>query len=296
VARPRGEPTVEREDRGAHDPRTGGSVTAARFAEIAADSSGAAFVLAAAAVGFVHTLAGPDHNLPFVAMAKARGWKWRKTLVVTLACGVGHVLSSLLLAAGGVALGASFEVAAGKVAGLADARATFATWLLIAFGLLYTAWGLKKAARSHAHVHPHAHADGTVHAHEHVHEKAHVHPHVALAVAATRGGGGAAKAGEAAPRRSITPWLLFTLFVFGPCEPLLPLVLAPQVAGNRGVGVAVVVAFTLATLVAMVAAVFVGVRSLSFATGPRFATLARYQHALAGAMVLGCGVAMKFGL
>jgi len=257
-----------------------------RLAELAADGSAAAFVAAAAVVGLVHTLAGPDHYLPFVALAKAKSWKWRKTLVVTLLCGVGHVLSSLLLAAGGVALGASFEVAAGKVGGLADARATFATWLLIVFGTLYTAWGLKKAARSHVHVHPHAHADGTVHAHEHRHERAHVHPHVALAVAAT----------SRAPRRSITPWLLFTLFVFGPCEPLLPLVLAPQVAGNRGVGVAVVVAFTLATLAAMVAAVFVGVKSLSFATGPRFATLARFQHALAGAMVLACGVAMKFGL
>ena len=44
-------------------------MSAARFAEIAADGSGAAFVLAAAAVGFVHTLAGPDHYLPFVAIA-----------------------------------------------------------------------------------------------------------------------------------------------------------------------------------------------------------------------------------
>jgi len=251
------------------------------------DSSTLTFVAAAATVGLVHTLAGPDHYLPFVAMAKARGWRWRKTLVITLVCGVGHVLSSLLLAAGGVALGATFEVAAAKVDGLADSRATFATWLLIAFGSIYAAWGLKKAARSHAHAHPHAHADGTVHAHAHVHEKAHAHPHVALAEAAASGD---------APRPSITPWILFTLFVFGPCEPLLPLVLAPQVAGNRGVGVAVVVAFTLATLAAMVAAVFVGVKSLSFATGPRFATLARFQHALAGLMVLACGVAMKFGL
>ena len=245
-----------------------------------------AFVAAAATVGFVHTLAGPDHYLPFVAMAKARRWTWRKTLVVTLLCGLGHVLSSLLLAAGGVALGASFEAAAAKVDGLADSRAAFATWLLIAFGSLYAAWGFKKAARAGAHAHPHAHADGTVHAHEHVHEKAHVHPHVALAAAAT----------AAAPKRSLTPWLLFTIFVFGPCEPLLPLVLAPQVAGQRGAWLLVVVAFTAATLVAMVAAVFVGVRSLAFATGPRFATLARFQHALAGLMVLACGVAMKFGL
>ena len=30
--------------------------------------------LTAAAIAFVHTLLGPDHYLPFVAMAKARGW------------------------------------------------------------------------------------------------------------------------------------------------------------------------------------------------------------------------------
>ena len=33
----------------------------------------------AASIGFVHTLLGPDHYLPFVAMSRAGGWSARKT-------------------------------------------------------------------------------------------------------------------------------------------------------------------------------------------------------------------------
>ncbi|MSR45775.1 MAG: hypothetical protein EXS13_01690 [Planctomycetes bacterium] len=247
------------------------------------DVSSGSLVAVAATVGLVHTLAGPDHWLPFVAMAKAGGWTRRKTLVVTLLCGLGHVGGSLLLAASGVALGFSFEAAAEHVAGLAAARDSIATWLLIAFGAIYAAWGLKKAARHEQHVHAHAHADGTVHAHVHAHEAAaHLHPHVAVAARS--------------PRRVLTPWILFSIFVFGPCEPLLPLVLAPQLAGQRGAWVAIVVAFTLATLLAMTAAVLFGLRATSLLARPRFVRLARFQHAIAGLLVLACGVAMRCGL
>ena len=31
-------------------------------------------VLAAAALGVVHTLLGPDHYLPFIFLSRARGW------------------------------------------------------------------------------------------------------------------------------------------------------------------------------------------------------------------------------
>ena len=34
----------------------------------------------AAALGFVHTILGPDHYLPFIVMAKARQWKMYKTM------------------------------------------------------------------------------------------------------------------------------------------------------------------------------------------------------------------------
>ena len=42
-------------------------------------------LVTAASIGVVHTLLGPDHYLPFVAMAKARGWSLARTLRITLA-------------------------------------------------------------------------------------------------------------------------------------------------------------------------------------------------------------------
>ena len=34
-------------------------------------------ILTAVSIGFVHTLVGPDHYLPFVAMSAARNWSAR---------------------------------------------------------------------------------------------------------------------------------------------------------------------------------------------------------------------------
>ncbi|MCK4502889.1 MAG: hypothetical protein KAU22_07615, partial [Desulfuromonadales bacterium] len=65
------------------------------------------FVLAgtAASIGFLHTILGPDHYLPFIAMAKARSWSGAKTAVITILCGLGHVLGSILLGLVGVFFG-----------------------------------------------------------------------------------------------------------------------------------------------------------------------------------------------
>jgi nickel/cobalt exporter len=49
----------------------------------------------AVALGFIHTLLGPDHYIPFGVMAKARQWALKKTLVIAFFSGLGHVLSSL---------------------------------------------------------------------------------------------------------------------------------------------------------------------------------------------------------
>ena len=62
-------------------------------------------VIAAASIGFVHTLLGPDHYLPFIVIAKARKWSLAKTLWLTLACGIGHVGSSVLVGVIGIVLG-----------------------------------------------------------------------------------------------------------------------------------------------------------------------------------------------
>ena len=231
--------------------------------------------LTAASLGFVHALLAPDHYLPFAFMARAGGWSRTKTLAVTLACGVGHVLSSVVLGAVGIGLG----MAVAHLEAVESFRGQLAAWALIAFGLVYFVWGLRRALRHRPHTHVHAHAGGTVHSHTHIHETDHVHIHARE---------GKATAGSAA---NLTPWVLFTIFAFGPCEPLIPLVMVPA-AQESWSGVALVAGvFGLATLATMVAAVLVCQMSLERL---RLGSLERYTHALAGAALALCGGAIQF--
>ena len=98
---------------------------------------------AAFGVGVVHTLLGPDHYLPFIMLAKARGWSRLQTVLVTSACGLGHVASSVIL--GG--LGIVFGLAVGRIDDLESGRGPLAAWALVAFGLAYALWGLRHALR-----------------------------------------------------------------------------------------------------------------------------------------------------
>jgi sulfite exporter TauE/SafE len=202
----------------------------------------------AATIGFLHTLCGPDHYLPFAAMSQVGGWSLRKTLVVTLLCGVGHVASSTFLGAIGIALGTAV-VKLEMLNSIERSRGDFAGWFLVAFGLMYSVWGIVQAIRNRPHTHLHGHSDGTVHAHVHVHQGEHLHPHPAFV--APRAPTSFEPAAAATPIRSITPWVLFTIFLFGPCEPLIPLVMYPAAKANF-IGIAIVTAlFGAATLVTM---------------------------------------------
>lgn len=237
-------------------------------------------LLTAGTLGVTHTLLGPDHYVPFLALARAGDWRLGRTLGVTLLCGIGHVLGSVALGALGLALGwavsgmEAFEAFRGEIAG----------WLLLGFGLAYGAWGLRRAIRNRPHSHLHAHADGTVHRHRHTHHRGHVHVHRPLPGEGEAGAGGT---------RAMTPWVLFVLFVFGPCEPLIPVLMAPAAEGSAW-GVALVAAvFAAATLGTMLAVVTVGYYGLSrFA----FGRLERYSHALAGLALAACGLAIQLGL
>ena len=60
----------------------------------------------AAAIAFIHTLIVPDHYLVFVALGKARNWTLSKTLRITSICGIGHVLSSVVIGSIGIFFGA----------------------------------------------------------------------------------------------------------------------------------------------------------------------------------------------
>lgn len=261
--------------------------------------------LTAASIGFVHTLLGPDHYLPFVALAKARRWSASRTATVTLACGIGHVLSSILIGTIGIAAGSAVD----RLLHVESWRGDIAAWLLFGFGLAYLAWGVKRALRGETHSHDHIHADGTRHRHVHDHRLApHVHPH-------PREGSGSpavalefhpvcAPVGNAplrspiampapAPAAIITPWALFIVFVFGPCEPLIPVLMYPA-ADSNWTGVAIVcAAFGFATLATMLGVVMLLRRGLD-ALGTRFDGMERWSHALAGATLSACAAAIIF--
>lgn len=275
-------------------------------------------------LGFVHTVCGPDHYLPFVAMSKVGRWSLRKTIGITLLCGVGHVGSSVVLGTVGVAFGLMLF----KLERVEEIRGGIVPWLLIAFGWTYFVWGVVQAVRNHPHTHPHLHLDGTVHSHEHVHQAEHLHAHdvgatllsavpvaadfapsapseltqAAIGNSATRtarnpyrapSGSGEGNPATGQPARpSLTPWVLFTIFIFGPCEPLIPVLMYPAAKADPLAIVIVTALFGFATLVTMTGMV---VFLRAGAAAVPFRWLDRYNHALAGAIVLGCGVAIKMG-
>jgi ABC-type nickel/cobalt efflux system permease component RcnA len=229
------------------------------------------WLLAGTAVflGFFHTLIGPDHYLPFIAMAKARQWPLRKTLMISFFSGLGHVLSSVLLGFLGLALG----IAVSKLETAESWRGNAAAWLFIGFGFAYLIWGLHRAIKNKPHHHAHAHADGAVHDHLHQHESEHVHVH------------------ERREKANITPWVLFTIFVFGPCEPLIPLIMYPAAKHSLAGVVLVAGTFAVATIATMLAIIALSTWGLSFV---RLGRLERYAHALAGGAIFLSGLAVQF--
>jgi sulfite exporter TauE/SafE len=223
----------------------------------------------AATIGFLHTLFGPDHYLPFIVMSKARKWSRVKTIWITTLCGIGHVLGSVILGLIGVAVG----VAISSIEVIESVRGELAAWMFIAFGLLYFVWGLKKAIRNKPHTHSHLHADGTSHSHTHAHEKEHLHPH------------------ESTEKKNITPWVLFTIFVFGPCEPLIPLLMYPAVMDSFWGVVIVAIIFGSVTILTMLSIVMIALWGVALIP---FGKLERYAHAFAGAAICLSGVAIQF--
>ncbi len=261
-------------------------------------------VAAAASIGFFHTLLGPDHYLPFIVMSRSGKWSRRKTSLITFLCGLGHVMSSIVLGFIGVALGLAIT----NIEAFESFRGNLAAWCLIAFGLVYFLWGVKRAIRNKPHEHLHSHGDGTDHIHKHTHMKEHVHPHVEL----SKDSGGESSSHEyhekgnegtsnkvtgnedrrsARGMKETTPWILFTIFIFGPCEPLIPLLMYPAARGSLWGLILVTVIFTVVTIATMMVIVLATLSGISFMPVKK---MERYSHALAGATVFLCGISIAF--
>ncbi len=121
----------------------------------------------AASLGFIHTLAGPDHYIPFIVIGRARNWSKMKTLWITFISGLGHVGSSVVIGAIGIAFGIGVD----KIENMESTRGDIVGWAFIIFGLAYLGYGIWRAVRfkPHTHIHFHQEAKAHVHKHDHLH-------------------------------------------------------------------------------------------------------------------------------
>ncbi|WEK21720.1 MAG: hypothetical protein P0Y49_11305 [Candidatus Pedobacter colombiensis] len=220
--------------------------------------------ITAITISFFHTASGPDHYLPFIVLSRSRKWSMPKTISLTVICGFGHILSSVLLGLFGVFLGWQLN----RITWFQDIRANVSSWALLGFGLLYLLYGLRQAYLNK----PHKHFDvmgEDVYVFEHQH-------------------------GEPVmqnKRVKVTPLVLFAIFVMGPSEPLVPLLFYSGV--NRSISEVVVLigVFTISTILTMVGMVFLGIYGYSFFKADK---LERFVHAIGGVVVTICGIGMVF--
>ncbi|MDX9725213.1 MAG: sulfite exporter TauE/SafE family protein [Bacteroidales bacterium] len=224
--------------------------------------------LTAVSLGFVHTILGPDHYLPFIVLSEARKWTLRKTMLITFLCGLGHVLSSVVLGLVGIGVGISVN----RLTQAESFRGNVAAWLFIAFGLVYMIISIRNIYRKKKHSHAHFHTGEGIHSHEHNHFEQHTHVHESEIM-------------------KTTPWILFLIFVFGPCEPLIPVLMYPAAQNNIAGAVLVSVLFsvvTIATMMGVVLAFRLGLARINLKP------IEKYSNLIAGAMIFFSGIAIRF--
>lgn len=205
--------------------------------------------LAAIGLGAFHTVIGPDHYLPFVAMAQTRNWTRAKTIWVVGICGIGHVLSTIVLGAVFISIG----YAADNFMFFESQRGGIASWLLFTAGIVYTIWALVKLI---------------------VGKESH-HSHII-------------ESNEA--KKTITFWVLFTIFIFGPCESLAGLLYTASVHSVSSI-VLVSTLFAIATVGVMIIMTLLMLKGISFI---KIHKLEKYQHIVAGVTLALCGGAIIF--
>ncbi len=231
-----------------------------------------ALIFTAASLGFAHTIVGPGHYLPFASLAKFGNWSYFRTMCAVFACGFAHVLSSLVIGAVGLALGAGV----GALERVEGSRADIVKWAFLAFAVAYFAFGLRSALRGGAGSRRPEAGGGAGESSN-----------------SCGAGGRQATCGAGAKRgERATCWLLFAVFAFGPCEVLIPLVMYPAASFDWLGVLAVAVAFSAATLLTMLAAVsalYFGLR------GVNAGGLERWGNAITGLVFLACAVFMLLG-
>jgi hypothetical protein len=222
-------------------------------------------IIAAMSVSFLHTIAGPDHYLPFIALSRSRGWSLSKTIFWTIICGCGHVWSSVLL--GLIAAAIGWSVAGVEI--LQGIRGGLAGWALVLFGIAYSFWGIWKLKRGKAHRHFDMEYDGSLVVYEHDHNRPAMRRE----------------------KHTVTPWVMFLIFLLGPCEPMIALLYFPAAQHSWTGMLLLICVYTVCTLATMVVMVMMGYYALSFFNSGK---LEKYMHPLGGLTIFICGAGMVF--
>ncbi len=221
-------------------------------------------MLSTIAISFLHTATGPDHYLPFIVLSRSQKWSITKTIIITTACGFGHILSSVSVGLIGVVLGWQLS----KLSWFEGHRGNIAAWCLLGFGVAYLLYGLWKANKNK----PHKHFDV-------MNENVYVYEHCHGDIVASKS------------RVKVTPLVLFAIFVMGPTEPLLPLLFYSGTQRSYLEVIVLITVFALCTVLTMLTMVLLGIYGYSFYDTEK---LERYVHAIGGLVITICGTGMLF--
>lgn len=222
-------------------------------------------LITAISVSVLHTVSGPDHYIPFIAIGKSKGWKLPRIVMWTAICGSAHVMASVLLALGGVAIGFSLS----KIDGLNDVRGGLASWAIFIFGILYFIYGLYGVYKEKRHKHFDVYDDGSVYVFEHDHKQM-TYP---------------------TNRRKVTPWVLLLIFLLGPCEVLFLLLTYPAVeqsTSNMLILIGVFLTTTVSTMILVVSLMYFGFNFI------KTEWLEKYIVPISGLSIAICGIGMVF--
>ena len=221
-------------------------------------------MLSTVAISCLHTATGPDHYLPFIVLSRSQKWSITKTITITVACGFGHIFSSVAVGLVGVVLGWQLS----NLDWFEGHRGNIAAWCLLGFGVVYLLYGLWKAGKNKPHKHFDV-MDEDVYVYEHSHGDT-VSPK---------------------SRVKVTPLVLFAIFVMGPTEPLLPLLFYSGIQRSYLEIVVLISVFALCTVLTMLMMVLLGLYGYSFYDTEK---LERYVHAIGGLVISTCGIGMLF--
>jgi nickel/cobalt transporter (NicO) family protein len=222
----------------------------------------------AASLGFFHTILGPDHYMPFIVLSKARNWSKSKTLWITFISGVGHVGSSVVLGIIGIGFGVSLN----KLESIEAYRGEIVGWMLFAFGLAYLIYGIHRHLKGNGHFHilkfitPKS-----------VREMHHLPTDE--------------KDVDKNEKSKITFWMLFLIFVFGPCEVLIPVLIFPASEYSAAGIAAVALIFGIATIATMMSIVYLGYKGVKFL---KIKNKEEYMHIAAGLIISFLGISILF--